>query len=108
MFVPLRSALLRLVGILPLQGTVTAAGMLSLVRSLTNEASPHSDYRTIDGVASNTLPREWHDLVHDHADDKQAFNRRQLGFCAQTLEISRRQFYGCETLSETTLTRFPY
>lgn len=77
-FVPLRSALLRLVGILPLQGTVTAAGMLSLVRSLTNEASPHSDYQTIDGVASNTLPREWHDLVHDHADDKQAFNRRQL------------------------------
>jgi TnpA family transposase len=24
------------------------------------------------------LPREWHGLVHDHADDKQAFNRRQL------------------------------
>jgi TnpA family transposase len=77
-FVPLRSALLRLVGILPLQGTATAAGLLSLVRSLTNEELPRSDYQTIDGVAPNTLPREWHDLVHDHADDKQAFNRRQL------------------------------
>jgi TnpA family transposase len=77
-FVPLRSALLRLAGILPLQGTATAAGLLSLVRSLTNEASPRSDYQTIDGVAPNTLPREWHDLVHDHADDEQAFNRRQL------------------------------
>ena len=77
-FVPLRSALLRLVGILPLQGTATAAGLLSLVRSLTNKTSPHGDYQTINGVAPNTLPREWHDLVHDHPDDKQAFNRRQL------------------------------
>jgi len=77
-FVPLRSALLRLVGILPLQGTATAAGLLSLVRSLTNEASPHGDYQTIDGVAPNTLPREWHEMVHDHADDKKVFNRRQL------------------------------
>lgn len=75
-FVPLRSALLRLVGILPLQGTTTT-GLLSLVRSLKSEES-HSDYLTIDGVAPNTLPREWHDLVHDHSQDKQAFNRRQL------------------------------
>src|SRR5450759_3206683 len=52
-------------------------GLLSLVRSLTNETS-HSDYLTIDGVAPNMLAREWHDLVHDHAQDKQAFNRRQL------------------------------
>jgi TnpA family transposase len=52
--------------------------LLSLVRSLINEESPRSDYQTIDGVAPHTLPREWHDLVHDHADDKQAFNRRQL------------------------------
>ena len=77
-FVPLRSALLRLVRILPLQGTATAAGLLSLVRSIATEASPRSDYQTIDGVAPNTLPREWHDLVHDHAEDKQAFNLRQL------------------------------
>jgi len=69
--------LVRLVEILPLQGTTTTMGLLSLVRSLTNETS-HSDYLTIDGVAPNTLAREWHDLVHDHAQDKQAFNRRQL------------------------------
>jgi len=29
-------------------------------------------------VAPNTLPREWYALVHDHANDKQLFNRRQL------------------------------
>lgn len=77
-FVPLRRALLRLVEILPLQGTPVTASLLRLVRSLTNEESPQSDYRDIDGVSANTLPREWHDLVHDHADDKRAFNRRQL------------------------------
>jgi TnpA family transposase len=33
---------------------------------------------TIDGASPNTLPREWHDLVHDQASDKLAFNRRQL------------------------------
>ncbi len=77
-FVPLRSALLRLVEILPLQGTTATESLLRLVRSLTSDGAPHSDYQTIDGVAPNTLPREWHDLVHDHADDKQAFNHRQL------------------------------
>lgn len=77
-FVPLRSALLRLAGILPLQGTTTATGLLNLIRAATSEGSPHSDYLTIDAVAHNTLPREWRDLVHDHADHKHAFNRRQL------------------------------
>ena len=77
-FVPLRSSLLRLVEILPLQGTPVTEALLRLVRSLTNEGSPQSDYRAIDGVASTTLPREWHDLLHDHATHKQAFNRRQL------------------------------
>ncbi|HAL38986.1 MAG TPA: Tn3 family transposase [Polaromonas sp.] len=76
-FVPLRSALVRLVEILPLQGTTAAGGLLRLVESLTSEPS-HSDHLTIDGAAPNTLPREWHDLVHDHASDKLAFNRRQL------------------------------
>jgi len=77
-FVPLRSSLLRLVEILPLQGTPVTESLLRLVRSRTNEESPQSDYRVINGVAASTLPREWQDLVHDHADDKQAFNRRQL------------------------------
>ena len=76
-FVPLRSALVHLVEILPLQCTAASDGLLRLVRSLTSETS-HSDYLTIDGVAPNTLPREWHDLVHDHANDKRVFNRRQL------------------------------
>lgn len=77
-FVPLRSSLLRLVEILPLQGTPVTESLLRLVRSLTNEESPQRDYRVVNGVAASTLPREWQDLVHDHADDKQAFNRRQL------------------------------
>jgi len=101
-FVPLRSALLRLAGILPLQGTATAAGLLSLVRSLTNEASPRSDYQTIDGVAPNTLPREWHDLVHDHADDEQAFNRRQLEVVAileLVTAIKAGEIFVCGSLS---------
>ena len=76
-FVPLRSALLRLVETLPLQGTAVADGLLRLVESLTSEPS-HSDHLTIVGAAPKTLPREWHDLVHDHASDKLAFNRRQL------------------------------
>ena len=76
-FVPLRSALVHLVEILPLQGTAASGGLLRLVRSLTSETS-HGDYLTIDGVAPNTLPREWQGLVHDHANDRHAFNRRQL------------------------------
>jgi hypothetical protein len=77
-FVPLRSALIRLAEILPLQGTAAAAeGLLRLVESLTGEHA-HSDHLTIDGASPNTLPREWHDLVHDQASDKLAFNRRQL------------------------------
>ena len=76
-FVPLRSALIRLVEILPLQGTTAADGLLRLVESLSSEPS-HSDHLTINGAAPNSLPREWHALVHDHASDKLAFNRRQL------------------------------
>lgn len=77
-FIPLRSSLLRLVDILPLQGTPVTDSLLRLVRSLTNGESTQSDYRVIDGVAPTTLPREWQGLVHDHASDKQAFNRRQF------------------------------
>jgi TnpA family transposase len=77
-FVPLRSSLLRLVEILPLQGTPVTESLLRLVRALTSEGSPHSDYRIVDGVDSNVLPGEWHDLLHDHAHDKHKFNRRQL------------------------------
>ena len=76
-FVPLRSALIRLAEILPLQGTAAAGGLLRLIEPLTGEPS-HTDHLSIDGAAPNTLPREWHDLVHDQVSDKLAFNRRQL------------------------------
>ena len=77
MFVPLRSTLVQLVEILPLQGTTASDGLLRCVRSLKSE-TPHSDYLSITGVAPNTFPREWHALVHDHAKNSQDFNRRQL------------------------------
>ena len=77
-FVPLRSVLLRLVEILPLQGDTTAAGLLRLVQSLSSQSSSSTDFLTIGEVAPNTLPREWHGLVHDHVNDKRVFNRRQL------------------------------
>ena len=76
-FVPLRSVLIRLAEILPLQGTAAADGLLRLVESLSSEPSNNDDL-SIDGVSPNTLPREWHDLVHDQASDKLVFNRRQL------------------------------
>jgi len=76
-FVPLRSALLRLVETLPLQGTDASGGLLGLVEPLTGEPS-HSEHLSIDDAAPDSLPREWRDLVHDHASDKLVFNRRQL------------------------------
>ncbi len=76
-FVPLRSALIRLAEILPLQGTTAAAGLLRLIESLSSEPL-NNDHLTIDGASPNTLPREWHDLLHDLASDKLVVNRRQL------------------------------
>jgi TnpA family transposase len=78
-FVPLRGVLLRLVEILPLEGDASAAGLLRLIGSLSSQSSAsRADFLAIDEVAPNTLPREWHALVHDHIEDTQAFNRRQL------------------------------
>lgn len=77
MFVPLRSALVQLVEILPLQSTADSDGLLCVAKALKSDAS-QSDYLSIAGVAPNTLPREWHALVHDHASDTRVFNRRQL------------------------------
>jgi TnpA family transposase len=77
MFVPLRSALVQLIEILPLQSTADSDGLLCLARALKSDAS-QSDYLSIAGVAPNALPREWHALVHDHPSDTRVFNRRQL------------------------------
>ncbi len=77
MFAPLRSALVQLVEILPLQSTADSDGLICLAKALKSDAS-QSDYLSIAGVAPNALPREWHALVHDHASDTRVFNRRQL------------------------------
>ena len=77
MFVPLRSALVQLVEILPLQSTADSDGLLCLAKALKSDPVDR-DYLSIAGVAPNTLPREWHPLVHDHVSDTRVFNRRQL------------------------------
>lgn len=65
-FIPIRSTMLRLAGILPLQGSPTSTEILRLVSALTCESSL-GDYLTVDGALAHTLPREWQELVHDHA-----------------------------------------
>jgi hypothetical protein len=75
---PLRSALLRVTGILPLQATASTSDLLSFVGAVSNEEPPYSDYYLIGGVACEALPREWRSLVHDDPEDAKAFNRRQL------------------------------
>ena len=77
-FVPLRSVLMRLVEILPLQGDETAEGLLRLIKSLLSESISSSDTLTVGDVAPNTLPRVWHGLVQADVNDRRVFNRRQL------------------------------
>lgn len=63
-FAPLRSVLLRLVEVLPLQGTSTTVGLLSLVRSLSAQSSSSlPDFLTVNDVASSALPQQWHALL---------------------------------------------
>jgi len=54
-FVPLHSSLLRVIEILPLQGTLVTESLLRSVRSITNETLPQSDYRVIDCVAARMV-----------------------------------------------------
>ncbi len=75
---PLRSALLRVTSILPLQATATTSDLLCFVDAVSDEAPPYSDYYRIDGVPPDALPREWRSLVLDDPEDGKAYNRRQL------------------------------
>ena len=82
-FAPLRSVLLRLVEVLPLQGTSTTVGLLSLVRSLSAQSSSSlPDFLTVNDVASSALPQQWHALLHRQSGDKRVFNRRHLEVAA--------------------------
>lgn len=85
-FAPLRPTLLRLVGLLPLQGPPATQGLLRLVKKVT-EAYLENDYLSIEGVSPSTVSREWRPLVHDHPHDPQVFNRRQLEVVA-VLELA--------------------
>jgi hypothetical protein len=99
---PLRSALLRVTSMLPLQATATTRDLLSFVGAVSDEEPPYSDYYRIDGVALNALPREWRSLVHDDPEDGQAFNRRQLEVVA-VLELATAikagEMFVCGSLS---------
>jgi hypothetical protein len=86
-FAPLRSALLRVAVILPLQATSTSGDLPSFIGAVSDEEPPYSDYYLIDDVAPDALPREWRGLVVDDPSDHQAFNRRQLEVVAM-LELA--------------------
>lgn len=77
-FIPLRSALLRLVEILPLHGDETAAGLLRLIKSLLSESTLSSDTLAVGDVPPSTLTREWHRQVQADVSDRRVFNRHQL------------------------------
>jgi TnpA family transposase len=77
-FEQLRSTLLQVAGILPLQVTAPTRDLLEFVSAVSNEEPPYADYYIIKNVAPDALPQEWRRLVLDDPDDEKAFNRRQL------------------------------
>jgi TnpA family transposase len=85
-FERLRSTLLRMAGILPLQATATTRDLLGFVMAVCDEEPPYSDYYVLN-VAPDALPREWRRLVLDDPSDTQAYNRRQLEVVAM-LELA--------------------
>jgi TnpA family transposase len=86
-FERLRSALLRVAGILPLQATALTRDLLGFVSAVCHEEPPYSDYYLIEDVEPGSIPREWRRLVLDDPDDGRAFNRRQLEVVAM-LELA--------------------
>jgi hypothetical protein len=86
-FERLRSTLLRVAGILPLQATATTSELLGFVSAVCNEEPPYSDYYLIENVEPGSLPREWRGLVLDDPSNEKAFNRRQLEVVAM-LELA--------------------
>jgi hypothetical protein len=77
-FERLRSTLLRVADILPLQATAMTRDLLGFVSAVSNEEPPYSDYYLIENVEAGALPREWRGLVLDDPSNEKAFNRRQL------------------------------
>jgi TnpA family transposase len=77
-FERLRSTLLRVASILPLQATATTRDLIAFVSAVSNEEPPYSDYYLIENVEPGSLPRDWRGLVLDDPSNGNAFNRRQL------------------------------
>jgi TnpA family transposase len=86
-FVPLRSPLLRVADILPLQCTDSTSDLLCLIGAVTGEEPPYYDYTRINDFGAEVLPRDWRALVLDDPEEPQAFNRRQLEVVA-VLELA--------------------
>jgi TnpA family transposase len=76
-FQRLRSTLLRVAAILPLQATATTPDLLGFVMAVCDEEPPYCDYYVLN-EDPDALPREWRRLVLDDPGNTQAFNRRQL------------------------------
>jgi hypothetical protein len=86
-FERLRSPLLRVADILPLQATAATNDLLGLVTAVIGDEPPYSDYLQINDFGEEVLPRGWRGLVLDDPDDRKAFNRRQLEVVAM-LELA--------------------
>jgi hypothetical protein len=85
-FERLRSTLLRVAAILPLQATSRTEDLLGFVMAVCEEEPPYSDYYVLNGDP-DALPREWRRLVLDDPGNTHAFNRRQLEVVAM-LELA--------------------
>src|SRR5271165_2315179 len=76
-FERLRSTLLQVAAILPMQATATTRDLLGFVMAACDKEPPYSDYYVLN-EDPDALPREWRRLVLDDPGNTQAFNRRQL------------------------------
>jgi TnpA family transposase len=87
-FESLRSPLLRIAELLPLQATPASLDLLRMVCAVTDDGPPYYDYTTIVAFNPQSLPGPWRALVQDHPHgDSGAFNRRQLEVLAM-LELA--------------------
>ena len=79
-FVPMHSALLRLIEILPLKPTSASQDLMSLISAVSGElyGGVYFDYYELPQVSPEAIPREWRKLVLDDPRDPSVFNRRQL------------------------------
>ena len=85
-FIPMRSTLLQLAAILPLQSTPETDDLLRLVAIAAAYEAPYYDHYSTD-IPTSVLPRYWRPIVLDDPTNPNLFNRRQLEVAA-VLELA--------------------